>query len=733
MTSVASNQDCKLPFRRLTVAAVWLCALLTAAHPVSSDGLWWELSKGREFVSGSWNPTADLIAGATAADSDWLSGAIPYLVFSQFGLSGLMLLKSGVVFAMTGLLLHRASRPDVTGSWPMIGATLVATLLSARQAWEPGSVFFDTLGLVSVYLATEQIANGTRRGQRLIVAFLLLCLWSNFGPHCIIGLPVVLLNLYREPQKLVVGLGVAVLSLGACCLTPAGWQTLVDSLTITIPQSIEQSDILRMSGWRPWWEHPARSDAISFIVLSVTYLVNAKGNPSARLLFVLIAAHALAGASSENLPIAAIWMALVATSGPIVPAEAPTKSRRAQSFSRNDGSIASGLGETESSIRPMQPVWRTLTGAGLVLCAVYTAALPWDDCGCGLGWGVDPRLQPEAFAASLSDVSFEGNAHCVGLREAGLLSWHGAQRMRPFDTPSTALLSRRLREHVLLTGDLSQRWQIPHRRLDGSWGGWWQVLRARGTSALVVPSEDQTLIESLEPTIWKPLSLSAISLVYGKAGDPGCTRQIVDVLSVRQIVDRGVWTYQPLSENSASTVELFAGFGESSTTYQSLRLARVFRAMQMHVGSLKVLHAISGSAKHAAREEFYANQLSLGYQERIRCGRSSELRLRSSLLAVPQQQIRPLVQEILNWPAVPDVSVDERFSQALHSYVAGDLTAALARMPEDCPEAIYSKAFLLLESGEPRIAQTRLQELLAKFPDHRLSAIAQLLAESLEF
>ncbi|WLD11535.1 tetratricopeptide repeat protein [Planctellipticum variicoloris] len=732
MTRAAMIPNERPPHRRLITAAIWLCAILTAAHPLSSDGLWWELSKGRAFVSGSWNPTADLIAGTVGAEADWLSGVIPYLVFSWFGLSGLMWLKLACVLAITGLFLRRVSRPSLTGSWLWNGVLLVTTLIAARQAWEPGSVFFDTLGLVLVYLAAEQIANRNSSAP-IVVALLLLCLWSNFGPRCIVGIPVVLINLYRQPQKPVVGLGFTFLMLGACCLTPAGWRTPLDSLCITVPQTIERTEILTMAGWHPWWDRPARSDAIAFVGLSAAYVLALRRNFSARILFVLFVAHALAAASPDNLPMAAIWIALVATSSSIVPAVPPAAACRIQSRSRTGAPQAPGRDETAEPIRPGQPVWPILATVGVVLCASFAAVRPWDDCGSGLGWGIDPRIGPDAFAASLAEVSFEGNAHCVGLREAGLLSWHEARAMRPYDTPTTALLNRRLREHVLLTRDLSDRWQIPHRRADGSWGGWWTVLRDRGTTALVVPSEDLRLVESLEPTIWKPLSLNAVSLVYGKAGDPGCTRQIVETLSVRQMVDRGVWTYQPSSEESSSTVEFLAWFREGSTTFQGLRLARVFRAMQMHIGSLKVLHSLSDSSQDAVREEFYANQLALGYQERLRVGRSSELRLRSSLLAGPRDSIRPEVQEILSWPAAPDVPPDDRFRQAIRLYVERDITAALAELPEDRPEALYAKAQLLLEAGEPRTAQTVLRDFLEKFPDHRLSAMAQILAASLVF
>ncbi len=732
MALVASNSDGKPPFRRLTTAAVWLGAVLTAVHPVSSDGLWWELSKGRAFANGSWNPTADLIAGAVGADAHWLSGALPYVLFALFGLSGLMWLKSGSVLALTGVLLVRASQPGKTQSWPVAGVMLATALLAARQAWEPVPILLDTFGLVCVYLATEHIS--TRRSiARFTFAVLLLSLWSNLGPRCIVGIPVALYNLYRQPQRPVVGLGFAALMLGGCCLTPAGWHTPLDSLSITVPQTAESSEILKMAGWRPWWERPASSEAIAFVGLSAAYLLSVRKHPSARSLFVLVAAHALAGASSENLPLAAVWMALVMTSASAIVADLFIESGRVQSLTRGDKSRTSSRSAGTDVNNPEQPAWQKLSCVGAMLFVGCVATRPWDGCGSGLGWGVDPRLHPEPFAASLADVSLNGSAHCVGLREAGLLSWHASDRVRPFDTPSTALLSRRLREHVLVTSDLSKSWQIPHRRSDGSWGGWWQVLKTRGTAALVVPSENLELITSLEPTIWKPLSLSAVSLVYGKAGDPGCTRQIVNNLSVRQLVDRGVWTYQLSSEDSASTFEFLTWFGEVSATYQSLRLARVFRAMQMHVGALKILHAIPGSTQDRVREEFYANQIALGYQERIHCGRSSELRLRSSLLTVPRQQTRSEVQLILNWPAFPDVPGDDRFSQAMLSYAKGDLKMALTRLPDDCPEAIYAKALLLLESGESRMAQSRLQELLTRFSDHRLSAMAQTLSASLAF
>ena len=732
MTPVAPSWNGKSSFGRLITAAVWLCVLLTATHPISFDGLWWELSKGRELANGSWNPTASLIVGDFRADAHWLSGTLPYLLFTLFGLPSLMWLKLGSVIATTGVLLARASKHGSTKSWLLIGAIVAAALLSARQAWEPAPVFFDTLGLITVYLATEHLS--TRRiAARIAFILLLLCFWSNLGPRCVAGLPVVLYNFYRQPQKPAIGLGVAVLILGACCVTPAGWHTLLDSLIITVPQTAEHSDILTMAGWSPWWARPTAAETTAFVGLNCLYLLSIIKHPSARSLFVLIFAHLLAGASSENLPLAAIWIALVATSESMVAADLIAEPERSQSPLRGDTFRTSKKNKTPHASRPDQSTLQKLFGAGLLVFVGYMAIRPWDGCGCGIGWGVDPRLHPEAFAASLADVSLKGSAHCVGLREAGLLCWYAPYGTKPFDTPSTALLSQRLREHVLVTSDLSKGWQPPHRRSDGRWGGWWQVLKERGTTALVVPSENLKLITSLEPTIWKPLSLSAVSLVYGKASDPSCARQIVNNLSMRQFVDRGVWSYQLSSEDSTSTVEFLGSFEQTSATYRSLRLARVFRAMQMHFGALKVLNAIPKRTQDAVRDEFYENQLALGYRERIHCGRSSELRLRSSMLAVPRDITPSGVQVILNWPKVADLPADDHFLQAMLLYAKGELKMAIARLPDDCPEAIYAKALLLLESGQLRMAQSHLQELLTRFSDHRLSAMAQTLSASLVF
>ena len=372
---------------------------------------------------------------------------------------------------------------------------------------------------------------------------------------------------------------------------------------------------------------------------------------------------------------------------------------------------------------------------GVLMGALATWALqPWSGCGSGLGWGIDPRLSPDAFSASLESVSLTGTAHCVGIREAGLLSWHLRKGVKAFDTPRTALLNGRLKTHVLLTSDLSKNWQIPHRRTDESWGGWWLPLLERKTTTLVVPSEDLKLITAIEPTIWKPLSLNSVSLVYGKAGDRSCTQQIVNTLSLRDFVDRGTWVYQTTSEESPTHTDLRDVIYGANTVYESLRLARVFRAMKMSVAALKVLSMLPVESNPELRQEFASNQLSLGYDERILCGRSSRFRLDAWRLTTPQSDsVSTIAQDVLNWSDT-DLSQNETPDiAATRLYLSGDHRAAMQKLGAIDAETLYAMAMILLESGQTKESQAVLQQLVNEFPGHRLTASAKSILGSLEY
>jgi TolA-binding protein len=285
-----------------------------------------------------------------------------------------------------------------------------------------------------------------------------------------------------------------------------------------------------------------------------------------------------------------------------------------------------------------------------------------------------------------------------------------------------------------LTADLSRNWKVPHRRTDDSWGGWWLPLLERKTSTLVVPSEELMLISGLEPTIWKPLSLNSVSLVYGKAGDPGCTQQIVRTLSLRDFVNHGTWVYQTSSEESQTHTDLRDLLYGEDTTYESLRLARVFRAMKISIAALKVLSMLPVDSHNMVRREYADNQLALGYDERIQCGRSSRFRLDAWRLLTSQSgSTSTIAQDVLNW-SLPDLPPNEPPDMAAtRLYLSGDHQAAIRRLRDTDAETLYAKALILLESGQAKESADVLQQVLTEFPEHRLTASAKGLLTSLVY
>jgi TolA-binding protein len=701
-------------FAKLILLCIVASALLASLHPISCSDYWWELSKGREAAAGSLFPTSKLLAGSIRAEADWASGLLFYLLVDNGGVLSLMCLKIfAALFAARLLIQQTVQRSTVAG-------VLIATsLLCARQAWEPSPLCFDTIGVLLALTLTKAVFRATSLSA-FVGLLILMCCWSNLGSRSITGIlitvPTLALSIRRPVAKI---LCIAML-LVAASLTPAGLATLPDSWTTTFPQTAESSAILSLAGWSPWWSSPLRIECVAWLLLCCLSCRQAVPGQAGNFFLVLTGTQIFAAMSPNNLPLAAMMMAYFGTQ--LCGTTSDRVSDKVKVSNKDEARI-------DLRTRVERLVLTVLMGA------LATWALqPWSGCGSGLGWGIDPRLSPDAFSASLQSVSLTGTAHCVGIREAGLLSWHLRNGVKAFDTPRTALLNGRLRTHVLLTSDLSKNWQIPHRRTDESWGGWWLPLLERKTTTLVVPSEDLKLITAIEPTIWKPLSLNSVSLVYGKAGDPGCTQQIVNTLSLRDFVDRGTWVYQTTSEESQTHTDLRDVIYGANTVYESLRLARVFRAMKMSVAALKVLSMLPVESNTELRQEFASNQLSLGYDERILCGRSSRFRLDAWQLTTPQSDsVSMIAQDVLNWSDT-DLSQNEAPDiTATRLYLSGDHRVAMQKLGAIDAETLYAKAMMLLESGQTKETEAVLQQLVNEFPGHRLTASAKSILASLGY
>jgi hypothetical protein len=701
-------------FAKLILLCIVASAILASVHPISCSDYWWELSKGREAAAGSLLPTSKLLAGSIRAEADWASGLLFYLLFDNGGVLSLMCLKIfAALFAARLLIQQTVHRSAVAG-------VLIATSLHcARQAWEPSPLCFDTIGVLLVLTVTKAVFRATSRSA-FVGLLILMCCWSNLGSRSITGILIAVPTLALSIRRPVAKVFCITMLLVAACLTPAGLATLPDSWITTFPQTAESSAILSLAGWNPWWNSPLRIDCVAWSLLCGLSCCRALSGQAGNFFLVLAGTQLFAAMSSDNLPLAAMMMAYFGTQF------CGTTSDRV-----SDKVKVSNKNEARIDLRTR--VERLVLT--VVMGALATWALqPWSGCGSGLGWGIDPRLSPDAFSASLQSVSLTGTAHCVGIREAGLLSWHLRNGVKVFDTPRTALLNGRLRTHALLTADLSRNWKVPHRRTDKSWGGWWLPLLERKTTTLVVPSEDLKLITGLEPTIWKPLSLNSVSLVYGKAGDPGCTQQIVNTLSLRDFVDRGTWVYQTTSEESQTHTDLRDVIYGANAVYESLRLARVFRAMKMSVAALKVLSMLPVESNTELRQEFASNQLSLGYEERILCGRSCRFRLDAWRLTASQSDsVSTIAQDVLNWSDT-DLSQNETPDiAATRLYLSGDHRAAMQKLGSIDAETVYAKAMILLESGQTKETEAVLQQLVNEFPGHRLTASAKSILASLGY
>jgi len=704
------------PVRRWGVLLIVIIAA-AALSPIAADDFWWQLSRGRSVVDGSWSPSRDRLIAQTRPEADWAGGVPIYVLYTWFGMSGVMFTRIlTVVIAGYWLFLRGAGRHPALG-FALAGMGLLAT----RAAWDPVPLLFDSLGVVFVWVAAQRWQTHPTIA-RLSALTAVLLIWANLAPLCLLGLLVAIGVLFIERvsqdrhRKWKQNASAVLLLIAACCITPRGPLALWDSLQALIPRLTTDSAVLAMTRWRPLAASLSEPETVAFVglsVLTLVLIVVARATWRETALFFVI--QAVAWSSQANLAPAALWTVLLGI-------------RQLQALPRSGGQPA-------PSWRNFAVVANSSIAIGLLLGAGVVAIGYWPSRTTRLGWGLDPRLHSEQFETSLAGIQLTGSAHCVGVREAGLLSWFKPVAIQPYDTPFRALLGGRLRAHVLINHELETQWRAQHRREDGSWGGWWLPLAARRTTLLIVPVERVALISALEPTHWKPLSLDAPSLVYGIAGEPECSPKIVEVLKLRRFLDRGPWSYTPPSPaGTPAYLDIWGRLTGRHNVGIDIRQARVLRAMRLHVASLRVLvSALQRGDVSEARREFARNQLELGYQERLVMGRGSVFRTQAYLTAKREPSPTPLVRDILRVPRDGNAISDDSLQKAVESYVSGDVSGAISRLSNHDPESLYAKALLMLEAGQPQSSAKLLERLIADFPQLQLSSAGHDVLKSLPY
>lgn len=171
----------------------WLCAVfLWTLAPLAGYDFWYYLAVGRDVLENARIPWDQSFLGETShfgfgayANAGWLGCVLCYLCYLAFGPLGLVLLKSGLLSAITGLVyytnrLNRLS-PFWAGAWASLG------LWTIRGRFEMRTYLMTdlALALLIVILARGELQNRSRRTATELA--LLFAIWANLHQGVIAG------------------------------------------------------------------------------------------------------------------------------------------------------------------------------------------------------------------------------------------------------------------------------------------------------------------------------------------------------------------------------------------------------------------------------------------------------------------------------------------------------------------------------------------------------------------
>ena len=714
----------------------WLLAWLGLAitlQPIADEDFWWHLSRGRTVLEGSLTPSADLLTAESGREADWLGGVPLFLIYSVAGAGGLMLMKVAVLAGILWWFWHRAPTVSRVGRMLIIASGLVA----ARSAWDATPRFVDALGPVLMWCLAGTWFRRPTPG-RLGAILAIQGVWANTASLSLLGIVAGSLACMAAPppetrlpggRRPVLPYGLLLMTIA----TPRGFWTLWDSLRLLFPGLAAPGWALAETDWRPLGTGGAVSlQELSFLALSLLsglcvghVFLTVKGRQSVACGVAWLLAVLLAITSRSNLPACALWIMLLTLDG---------LTKRTSPVPRQSGSDF----PTWPSKILRHRAARWLVMGAVAVCGVGEAGGWWPGAEQRLGWGRDSKLAVELLELPLAELDLRGSAHVWGIRAAGALAWQNHPHLKVDDTPQRALLGGRLADNVLLNSDLEQGHQHSYWRTDGSRGGWWLELAARRTVLLLVPTEQTVAIRTLEPTLWKPLSLDAVDLPYGLASNRVCAPRILEIVRQREFVNRGPWTYQAPAVTGTLLYGDFWGWLTGSRNLEAeLRQADVCRAMTLPVAALRVLASETDAPAPSRVGEIVVHcQMDLADTERTEMGYVSPFR---------QQAVEAFAArwEVTLWPAArrrlqeaepamrePASSDSPAF---LAPYVAGDFPAAVAAVDGNSAETLYTRGWLELEAANSRAAAVQFRRLVSDYPHSPLTIVGQDVLDSLSY
>lgn len=659
---------------------VLIAAFLLSLIPLSNDEMWWHIVRGHAVVEGEFGPSQWLLVNEYLANSDWLNGTIPWIVFSTCGIAGLMLMKIGVGLLIGSQLLRSGS---------MHPASMLATvvcLVAVHTAFDPSPATVDLLGI----LATAALT--TRRAY--VAVLVLAVVWANFSTGALWVVPAFLcfagLDDTMTVSRKLAWLCMLVLSL---CLTPRGLSSLRDMAVLFAPWILNEWAFLNGTIYGS-----GRLSLPTLAGLSLGLIVISSRNIPTTLK-ILAAGLTVSGLlTARNLPAASLICCLLL--------------------------LRSFRCSTDANRHRL-----LLRCAGLVMSAGLVATrLSGGISGEGerLGWGVADTLDIRFAERDLQQFQQdELKAHCTDISGAGMFLM-ACPSAKVLDVSEAAIRSGRLKSYSLLNHDLMTGRKAAFIRQDSSEGGWWQALINTDTSLLVVSPEREAIVTSLEPTLWKPLSLDAPQLFFASTAMPQFGSQILQARAMRDMVEFGEWKHELYHRSiMPSHTDLWATLGGSPDYRADLRQARVFRAMQMPMGSARtLLPVLRNDGLLRGSSEFTKTQQLLAWNEWLNCGHVSMLR-RQALAYWCEQAVVPGV-------AADDLNVDQKTSlpaEAIRLYCSGEPDSAADLLTTATPEFLYAKHCLHWEAGDGMLADAARKSLEIGFPKHPLTAMTRMLRD----
>ncbi len=659
-------------------ATVWIAAVALSLMPLCGHELWWHLVRGRAVLNGEFQPTQFLVVNEQWANSDWLSGTIPWLIFSGCGVSGLMLLKIGAALLVAWWLYRQHGGSAL---WPILS---VVFLVAIQAAFEPSSATIDLLGIC--------FAVGLAKARRLVLLALLTVVWTNFSVGAIWILPIVgcfsLSDSSTSPKTALAWLGLLLLCL---CVCPRGFYALKDMGMLFAPWAFNHSAFLAETTYASC---RVSLPVLAGLTISTVVVVFPNVAVSRKLIVATVTVLGLLNGAIFSLAAAFSGLMLLEA----VKDWNPQKTGRMI--------LRTGL-------------W--LAGVAIVLVQISGGI---DRRGERLGWGVadsnDIRyLERDLYQYQQSEL----RVHCTDISGAGMLCF-ALPNAKVMDVPEAAIRGGRLHRFCSLNHDLATGRKAEFVRQNGLSGGWWRGLINEDVSLLVVPPKREAILKSLEPTLWKPLSLDAPELIFAVAGQPQFISPILQARAQRELIEFGEWRHEVYSQSTMSFHEdLWEAVTGVADNRADLRQAQTFRSMQMRMGAVRtLLPVLRSGGTPSAQPEFAKIQQLIAWQEWLNCGQVSSLRLQTLAELCGEISIFGIPAEELVVDAESSIS-----DRVVRLYCSGDALLAAELIASSTAEALYAKHCLRWEAGDAENAELALQELEEAFPDHPVTGMTRLL------